>query len=524
MLQPASIDLGALAGGHGLPATAAAGARVLLVSTYELGHQPLGIATAAAALRAAGHEVRTLDLAVDPPQREALRDVDLVAISIPMHTAARIGLVFVRAVRAAAPSLTIACYGLYASPLHAQLVGPDRADLVIGGEYEPGLCALADRVAGRALPTAAIPGAGAAPLRARQQYLVPDRRGLPPLARYARVRRADGEQTAGYVEATRGCAHTCTHCPITVVYGGALRLVQRETVLADIAQQVEAGARHITFGDPDFLNAVPHSLAIVEALHRRWPDLTYHATIKVEHLIEHAALLPRLRETGCLFLVSAFESCNDGILGIFEKGHTAADLRTALCVARAAGLPVLPTWVAFTPWTALDDLLAILDFVAEHQLERHVQPVQYGLRLLLPPGSPLVARLAGEGRLGPFDAEGLTYTWRALDPRVDALQAELAAIVEAAADAEATVDARGHEACGGGDCGDGSRAHAAPPEDAALTFARVRAAAYAAAGRAAPPTRVAAAEPVVPGLTEAWFCCAEPTAHQLAPLQLVGRS
>ena len=290
--------------------------------------------------------------------------------------------------------------------------------------------------------------------------------------------------------------------------------MQREVVLADIAQQVEAGARHITFGDPDFLNAVPHSLAIVEALHERWPDVTYDATIKVEHLMEHAALLPRLHETGCIFITSAFESCNDAILATLEKGHTRADMAAALAATEAAGLPVRPTWVAFTPWTSMDDVLEMLDFIAEHELERHVQPVQYGLRLLLPPGSPLVARLAAEGRLGAFDDNGLTYTWRALDPRVDALQAELSALAEAAADPAGTA---------GCDCGDDACTIASEVEDTAITFAHVREAAYAAADRA-PSTATALRGnlTLVPGLTESWFCCAEPTAQQMTVFQLGG--
>ena len=34
-------------------------------------------------------------------------------------------------------------------------------------------------------------------------------------------------------------------------------------MLADIARLVAIGARHITLGDPDFLNGVRHSLRIV---------------------------------------------------------------------------------------------------------------------------------------------------------------------------------------------------------------------------------------------------------------------
>ena len=484
---PQPLAFGTLPGRAHLPA-ADGGARVLLISTYELGHQPLGLAAAAAALRAAGHDVRTLDVAVEPLPAAAIRDVDLIAISAPMHTAARIGLQVAEAIRQADIGTRLVCFGLYASTL-AEHLGA-RGIEAIGGEYEAGLVEVAAQVAARR--TGAAPGTGAAPSLMRQQYLVPDRRGLPGLDQYARVRRADGEHLAGYVEATRGCAHTCRHCPITPVYGGALRLVQREVVIADIAQQVEAGAAHITFGDPDFLNAVPHSLAILEEAHRRWPALSFDVTVKVEHLVEHADVLPRLRAEGVLWITSAFESCNDAILERLDKGHTLADMRRALALARAVGLPVRPTWVAFTPWTTLDDVIEMFDFIAEQRLQRAVQPVQYGLRLLLPPGSPLDDLLAAEGRLGPFEEALLTYTWRSLDPRVDALQAALASMVEAAAEAG---------------------------EDDAATFERARAAAYAPAGRAAPPRSDAG--PDVPGLTESWFCCAEPTAGQLAALSLV---
>lgn len=480
------LTFGALPGRAHLPAPEG-GARVLLISTYELGHQPLGLAMACAALRSAGHDVRTLDVSVEPLAAAAIRDVELVAISVPMHTAARIGLQVADAIRQAHIEARLVCFGLYASPLAGHL--GKRGIEVIGGEYELGLVEVAAQVAARR--TGPVSGAGVAPLLTRQQYLVPDRRGLPELDRYARVRRADGEHLAGYVEATRGCAHTCQHCPITPVYGGALRVVQRDVVLADIAQQVEAGAEHITFGDPDFLNAVPHSLAILDEAHRRWPALSFDVTVKVEHLVEHADVLPRLHADGVLWLTSAFESCNDAILKRLDKGHTLADMHRALALARAAGLPVRPTWVAFTPWTTLDDVIEMFDFIAEERLQRAVQPVQYGLRLLLPPGSPLNALLATEGRLGPFEEPLLTYPWRSVDPRVDTLQTTLASMAEAAA---------------------------ANGTDDASAFEQARTAAYVAAGRPVPVA--SAVGPDVPGLTESWFCCAEPTAGQLAALTL----
>ncbi|MEE8422430.1 MAG: CUAEP/CCAEP-tail radical SAM protein [Dehalococcoidia bacterium] len=467
--------------------------KTLLVSTYEMGHQPLGLAAPAAALRARGHDVRCFDLAVETPSPMRFAEADLVGISIPMHTAARLGVALARRVRRLNPKAHIAFYGLYASPLTETLLRDGLADSVLGGEYEPALCDLADSLAGSFADggTNGSTPAGAVDLRFdRQHYPLPDRAGLAPLSKYASVQTAEGTRLAGYVEATRGCAHSCRHCPITPVYGGRLRLVQPDTVLADIDQLVALGAGHITFGDPDFLNAVPHSMAIVDELARRHPDVSFDVTVKVEHLLEHASVLPRLREAGCLFVTAALESCNDEILATLDKGHTRADMDAALALAEREGLTVRPTWVAFTPWGSVEDFVEMLDFVEGHGLVGHVQPVQYALRLLLPPGSPLVPLLEKQGRLGPYDDEGLSYGWTNPDPRIDPLQAELASIVEDAATALT--------------CDDSAQQH---HDHDLATFARVKAAALAALGRGDEPVTVAhQPETPAPRLTEDWFC------------------
>ena len=452
-------------------------ARVLLLSTYEMGHQPLSLAAPAAALRARGHTVDVLDLAVDPLDEARVRAADLIALSIPMHTASRLALQLVPHLRALRPDATIALYGLYAGLL-GDLRTSGLVDAVAGGEYEPALCDLADRIAsGTSLDGPPTPDAAFA----RQHYPVPDRTGLPALDRYAQLQTADGFTVAGYVEATRGCAHQCLHCPVTAAYDGRLRLVQAETVLSDIDQQVTAGAAHITFGDPDFLNAVSHSLAIAEGLHERHPSLSFDVTTKVEHLLEHAAVLPRLRDLGCLFVTSAFEATSDEVLRELDKGHTAADLVPALEACEAAGLAVRPTWMTFTPWTTADDLADLLTFIEAQGLVERVPPVQYGLRLLLPPGSPLIAPTHAQGLLGDYNAEALTYGWRPRDERIDPLQRAISAVV---AEQHADIHA-GH----------------------ARTFGLVRDAVLEATGQPAPataaPPRVL---PATPGLTESWFC------------------
>jgi radical SAM superfamily enzyme YgiQ (UPF0313 family) len=456
--------------------------RALLVSTYELGHQPLGVASPAAALLAAGHDVRCLDLAVEPWRPELVDWADAVAFSVPMHTAMRLAVAAARAVRRRRPELPICLYGLYA-PVGRDLAVGRIADRAIAGEYEPALVAWLDE-----LGEGPCSDATSRPLRepftlhlARTRFHLPARHLLPPLERYAHVALDGEERPVGYVEATHGCRHRCRHCPVPAVYDGALRVVDRGTAMADVDQLVAMGARHITFGDPDLLNGPTHALRTVRELHERFPHVTYDCTVKVEHVLEHERLWPELAASGCLFVVTAVEVLNDAILARLDKGHTAADASVAVSLLREHGIEPRPTFLPFTPWTRLDDVLELLEFVARHDLVWNVDPVQYSLRLLLPEGSLLLDEPDPvlHAALGPYDAERLTYTWSSADPMVDLLQARLATLVE-------------------------ESAAAGEPADEA--FAKVRAAALEVGGVDAELAIPAGSAKGRPRPTEPWFC------------------
>ena len=308
--------------------------RVLLISTYELGHQPLHVASPAAALRRAGHEVRCLDLSVQPWDPDALDWAQGIGFSVPMHTAMRLALNAARRLRREHPRLPICFYGLYA-PVSRELVAGELAGHAIAGEYEPALLAWASA---QASPSA-LPGVSEQPIihLQRGNFDPPARELLPPLERYARLAVRGEERLVGYVEASHGCVHRCRHCPVPAVYDGRIRIVQADTVLRDIERLVDMGARHITFGDPDFLNGRRHSIAIVRALHERFPTLTFDCTTKVEHVLEHADVWEELAASGCLFVVSALECVNDEILARLDKGHTTEEAVLAIDAAARAG-------------------------------------------------------------------------------------------------------------------------------------------------------------------------------------------
>ncbi len=463
--------------------------KVVLLSTYELGRQPFGLVSPAAWLRKRGHAVACFDLTQQELDAGAVHSAELIAIYLPMHTATRLACKLIPSLREQNPQAHICCYGLYA-PMNAEYLRSLGVGTILGGEFEKKLVHLAERLGDGNGAIAGTQQESMVSLE-RLRFEVPDRAGLAPLGKYAHlVMPGDGYRVVGSTEASRGCKHLCRHCPIVPVYNGVFRIVEREVVLADVRQQVEAGAQHISFGDPDFFNGIRHAMELVAAFHREFPSVTYDVTIKIEHLRKQGQHLERLRDTGCLFVISAVESVDDEILARLDKGHTREDFLYVAGKFRELGMTLHPTFVPFTPWTTMEGYLELLRVLAAEELIENVAPIQLGIRLLIPEGSRLLELEDVQRRVGAFDAESLVYPWENSDPRVDALSETVQAI---AAEADRKKESR------------------------AAAFARIWEVAYAAGGQAAPRLHVREGRGV-PFLSEPWYCCAEPTRDQLVAI------
>jgi radical SAM superfamily enzyme YgiQ (UPF0313 family) len=499
--------------------------QILLISCYELGHQPFGIALPLGFLESAGYRPAALDIAVEEVDPERVRRAAFVGIAVPMHTALRLGVSVAEQVQRLNPDAIICFFGLYAS-INAAFLLEHVADFVIGGEAERALLELVqmlDQARQKDLngeENAPVPDLEGVSRRGRivgprlerpwnsMQAAVgpmPSRVGLPPLERYALLEHDGQRHVVGYVEASRGCLHRCRHCPIVPVYEGRFFLVPEQIVLADVRAQVAAGARHITFGDADFLNGPGHSLNIVRAMHREFPELTFDFTAKIEHLLKRRTLLRELADSGCLFVISAIESFSELVLHNLAKGHTRQDIFTVLEFLNEVGITLRPSLVAFTPWTSLEDYLDMFSLVNAHDLIEAIDPVQYSVRLLVPPGSALLGESNGETSpiqpfLGPLDQAGFQYPWRHPDPRMDLLHQQVTEVVQQAAQTG---------------------------EDPALTFERLWRTATERAERrwqTRPESSQRSVQRKPPRMTEPWFCCAEPTTSQLAVVESSRRS
>ena len=444
--------------------------RALLISTYDLGRQPFGLASPAAWLRAAGTDVECVDASRSPVSDEQLRAASLIAFYLPMHTATRLAAPLIDRAHEQNPSARLCAYGLYA-PLNAGWLREQGVTHVLGPEAERSLVELAGP---------SIPQSSAQPLP-RLQFIQPDRTGLPALKEYASLRMPDGgRRIMGSTDATRGCKHLCRHCPIVPVYHGAFRVVPVDVVLEDIRSQVAAGAQHISFGDPDFLNGPGHARRIVERMNREFPGLSYDVTIKIEHLLQHSSVIPLLRDTGCLFITSAVEAIDDRVLEHLNKGHTRRDFIEVAGLCRQAGVTLVPTFVPFTPWTSLPGYVELLSLLEELELVEHVAPIQLAIRLLITSGSPLLDLPDIGEVVEPFDAASLTWPWRHRDPRLDALQADVMRLVMASTAWPRTKVF--------GEISDIAHQHAGLPVS----------------------KRTVPAGAAVPYVSEPWYCCAEP--------------
>lgn len=454
--------------------------RVVLISTYELGRQPFGLASPAAWLRRTGATVDCQDLTQGRLYEPDIISADLVAFHVPMHTATRIAVHVMDRVQTLNPSAHLCFYGLYAS-MNAAYLRRLGAHTVLGGEFEAGLLHLVQRLQ----TSPVVSSVQLEPLVSleRQHFQLPDRQGLPPLSSYGHLMIGlEEKRVVGYTEASRGCKHLCKHCPIVPVYEGKFRIVQQDIILADIRQQVASGAAHITFGDPDFFNGIGHALPLVQALHEEFPQLTYDVTIKIEHLLRYANRLEVLRDTGCVLITSAVEAVQDDTLALLDKGHTRQEFFDALALCREIGLAMNPTFVAFMPWTTLDDYIELLRVLAQQGLVDQVSPIQLAMRLLIPAGSRVLDISGVDNFLGEFSEAALTYHWTHPDDRVDGLCGEALTLVQSGEAEEAS-----HREI----------------------FMRLWIAAHKAAEQVAPPIPEPIVSPprgFIPYLSEPWYC------------------
>ncbi len=467
--------------------------RILAISTYDLGTQPLILARIKSELRDPLYEVRTIDLSLSELTNDDISWPEVVIFSIPMHTAMALTKELVTKIRSLRDDIKLCFFGLYApAALSANLLSTN--DIAIAGtgfdtliswlktltansnkQYEHGKVYVD---IGTVQP---------------KNHLLPDRSSLPSLESYVHYL-ADGvTKTVATLEVVSGCSHHCRHCPVPVIYKGKTRKAPEEEILADARQQIENGASHIHFSDPDFFNRPQYGMSIMSRLKSDFPHLSFDATIKISHILKYRHLLKDLSEKDCNLLIAALEQVNNDTLKILDKGHTKEEAELAFRLLRELGIEPRPSLLPFTPWTTPYDIVELLDFIYENDLVWNVDPVQWSIRLLLPPGSLLLDSTERTllSSLGELSEDGLSYEWKSPEPVLDELAREIGVLAEDAVDDS--------------------------PQDAyfrirKLVFDTLKITYYEPKIKESSMSKIPGN--LRPKLSENWFCCAMPTNNQ----------
>ncbi|OPX43928.1 ribosomal protein S12 methylthiotransferase RimO [Ruminiclostridium hungatei] len=408
--------------------------KILLVSTFEGGFQPLTVATALTALERAKFDVSVIDTYIDGMIETLFLEPDLIAISVPLFDALRLGVDVAKKVRKINSKAHITFFGQYAT-LNATRLVDKYGDTCIVGEWERTLTELAYHLSGSKKSdlkgivnsTSISNGNSIEPLMCNDHFDVPSRHLLPPLSKYpqAQINKLLGkEQVVGGTEIARGCHHKCQYCSVYGAYNGKVLVIPEAVVIEDVRNMVVSGMTHLTFMDADFFNTKYHGINIIRKLHSEFPQLTYDFTARVDHILENKETVMEMAQLGVKFIVSSLEFHSQEVLDAVSKELTVEAIQEVVEFLHKVGIKLSPTFIMFNPWTSLEDLVEFSKFVEDNNLDDIIDPIQYETRLHLYKGSPLLSTPSIKA-LELVENE-FNYEWKHPDFRVDEVFSQLA--------------------------------------------------------------------------------------------------
>lgn len=388
--------------------------KILLISTDEVGFQPLGLACAKPYLSSLA-EVELVDISV--MQEPTCDNYDLIAFSIPTFGAIEQSIQLMTKFRNNGYSKPLICYNQYATVQPESFLLDDNCFIVMG-EYETVLEELVNAYLEKKSLNAidfVYSQENKNPLKnlKRTKFLTPDRTSLPKLSNYA----YKNGKLVGNIETMRGCAHGCTYCSVFAAYQKRVVKIPDEIILKDIDYVVQKGAEHITFIDADFFSTGKKGVRLIKQMHQKYPKLTFDITLRLDDVVRYREFFPALKKYGCIEITSAFEFPSDVVLKEFDKRITLQDMDEGLAILREVQIPIVPTFISYNPWANAEDMIEFGQYLNNTGLMSDIDDMQLKTRLLLYKGSPLLENKTIQ-KLALMD-KGYHYEWKHIDQEVD---------------------------------------------------------------------------------------------------------
>jgi hopanoid C-3 methylase len=329
----------------------------LMYSKIFLRLEPLGIELIAEAARRAGHDVRLIDLQVEPASiyEQTLRQWQPDAIALSCNYLANVPEVVELAKSAAAscPRAFVFAGGHSASFIARDLLEHAEGAIgcVIKGEGESAVVPLLEAIKCRdARALLDVPGLvgpegdGPAPgfvknlddlvaardlLRRRRKYFIGV---LDPCAS---------------IEFSRGCPWDCSFCSAWTFYGRSYRLKSAEAAADELARIREPGV--FIVDDVAFIQA-HHGMAIGEAIARRGIKKQYYLETRGDVLLRNKDVFRFWKKLGLQYMFLGVEAIDEEGLKKFRKRVSVSKNLEALEFARSLGVMVAINIIADPAW------------------------------------------------------------------------------------------------------------------------------------------------------------------------------
>jgi hopanoid C-3 methylase HpnR len=329
----------------------------LMYSKIFLRLEPLGIELIAAAARRAGHDVRLIDLQVEPAIsfEQLLREWRPDAIALSCNYLANVPEVvdLARLAAAVCPGAFVFAGGHSASFIARDLLehADDSIACVVKGEGEAAVVPLLEAVAAgdaRALldvPGVIAPsGSGPAPRFVKD---LDDLVAARDLLRHRRKYFIGVLDPCASIELSRGCPWDCSFCSAWTFYGRSYRVKSAEAAADELARIREPGV--FIVDDVAFIQA-QHGMAIGEAVARRGIKKQYYLETRGDVLLRNKDVFRFWKKLGLQYMFLGVEAIDEEGLKRFRKRVSVSKNLEALEFARSLGVMVAINLIADPAW------------------------------------------------------------------------------------------------------------------------------------------------------------------------------
>ena len=325
-----------------------------MYSEIYLRLEPLGLERVAAAVRAAGHEVRLVDLQIfrTPDYLAELEEFKPAAVGFSVNYLANVPEVIdlAKETRRRRPDCFIFAGGHSVSFISPEVLdhADGALDCIVRGEGEVITPRLLEAIGDPKLET--LPGVvtrhGAGPTPTLLEDLD---RFLPArdLARRRNKYFIGVLDPCASAELSRGCPWDCSFCSAWTFYGRSYRKASPEAAAEDIASIKEPNVflvDDVAFVHPE------HGFAIGEALERRGVRKEYYLETRCDVLLRHPEVFAYWKRLGLAYMFLGVEALDEEALKLHRKRVTPSDNLKALEIARKLDLIVAVNIIADPDW------------------------------------------------------------------------------------------------------------------------------------------------------------------------------